>query len=431
MNMGTPQYLLICIVGAMLLAALHAHPPAPTKGRVVCYFESWAFSRVGLGRYTIDNIPGKLCTHVIYSFLGLNNETWSLEILDPMLDLELNGFKNFTSLKEKFPGLKTQVAFGGWAEGGLKYSQMVSRPHRRCRLIKSIVEFMKRYNFDGFDIDWEYPAAADRDGTPSDKDNFYFFVDELRQAFDAEQKGWEITMAMPLRDTIVRKGYHLSELCRLMNAVHVMAYDMRSSWGKADTHSPLYRRPHDVFPDEKYNVRDGMRIFERMGCPAHKLVLGIPFYGRSFTLPQNTTSYALGTPALGGGMPGKYTNEKSFLGYYEICMAQQQEHGWTVRWDQFGMVPYAYKGDQWVGYENPESVQYKMSFIIKKGYGGAMTWAIDMDDFAGVCGVKNVLLNILHKSMRSYIVPTHHRNLTRPRPSSDDPPVPPGMSCVV
>ena len=44
--------------------------------------------------------------------------------------------------------------------------------------------------------------------------------------------------------------------------------------------------------------------------------------------------------------------------------------------------PYAYKADQWVGYDDIAMIRRKSEFVKAYGFGGGMIWALDLDDFA-------------------------------------------------
>ena len=67
-------------------------------------------------------------------------------------------YKKFTDMKSHT--LKIMIALGGWNDSkGNKYSRMVSDAASRKRFIDHAVRFLETHNFDGLDLDWEYPAC--------------------------------------------------------------------------------------------------------------------------------------------------------------------------------------------------------------------------------------------------------------------------------
>jgi chitinase len=73
---------------------------------------------------------------------------------------------------------------------------------------------------------------------------------------------------------------------------------------------------------------------------------------------------------------------------------------WTHAYDDNHHSPYAFDEDQWVGYDNVQSIYRKAQFINRYNLGGSMVFSLDADDFRGFCkGGKYPLLNALNKGL--------------------------------
>lgn len=151
------------------------------------------------------------------------------------------------------------------------------------------------------------------------------------------------------------------------------------------------------------NVKYAINYFIAQGFPSEKLILGIPFYGRTYNL-SNTTSHEIGSPSNGSGPLGPFTNTYGFLGYNELCNLTKSN--FSRIWDPESQVPYMFQGNVWISFDDDKSVILKTKYIESYNLGGVMVWSIDMDDFRGDCDeVENFsLLKTVEKSLRKGIV---------------------------
>uniref|UniRef100_A0A8D2IN42 Oviduct-specific glycoprotein n=1 Tax=Urocitellus parryii TaxID=9999 RepID=A0A8D2IN42_UROPR len=132
-----------------------------------------------------------------------------------------------------------------------------------------------------------------------------------------------------------------------------------------------------------WHLAYAMNYWRNLGAPSEKLMMGFPTYGRTFRLLEPSDN-GLQAVATGPASPGTYTKQAGILAYYEICSFLEKAR---KDWIGYQHVPYAYKGKEWVGYDDIRSFQEKAKFVKAEHFGGAMVWTLDMDDVKGAfCG---------------------------------------------
>jgi len=381
------------LASLLCLAVLSAQQASASDKIVVCYFGSWAVYRNGDGHFDVEQIDAKLCTHAVYSFAGLSPSN-QITALDPWNDLPSGkgAYTRFTGLTKTNPNLKTLLSIGGYNEGSTKYSNMAASADTRKTFIDSVVPYLKQYGFNGLDLDWEYPAQ--RGGRPEDKDNFALLVQELRAEFD--KNGLLLTAAIGAGTPIIDAAYDIPKLSQNLDYIHVMNFDYHGTWEAfTGINAPLNAKTGD---DKSLTVVGTVQHLLDLGAAKEKIVLGIPTYGHSYTLSDNS-KHNVYDPSSGAGLPGPYTQTPGTLGYNEICEEKAQT-GWTEVYDDTYAAWYRYKDNSWMSYDDTESVDAKIKYVLDKGLAGAMVWSLETEDFHGKCNKgANPLLNAINKGL--------------------------------
>ncbi|MPC36078.1 Acidic mammalian chitinase [Portunus trituberculatus] len=429
-----------------------------TQGVMVCYYGSWAVYRPGDGMFDVEDIDPNLCTHLIFGFAGLGSNN-KIKVLDPWNELcddyGLCAFDRFTALKKKNTNLVTILAVGGWNEGSTKYSHMASSAASRKTFVDSAIKLLKDHDFDGLDMDWEYPTQ--RGGNPEDRANFVLLLKDLKEALHAN--GMMLTAAVSAGKGTIDEAYDIPGIAQHLDMANLMTYDMHGDWDPYTHHqSGLYAHPDDTGDNVYFNqphsinannnnnnnvshlysagqvisrqvfaaktlaepcltcnekergvmyyfLQDfAVRYWLDNGFPAEKLTQGVPLYGRCWTL-DSADQHGFYAPAHQPGPGGKYTEEPGMLGYNEICEGILD--GWTVVHDPAMHEPYVYSlkhGNVWCSYDDEPSAKLKAEYAKEKGLAGMMVWSIDTDDFKGKCGRKFALIKTLVETFTGNVI---------------------------
>lgn len=95
-------------------------------------------------------------------------------ILETTLFSRTGHLKAVGDLRNSHPGVKVLLAVGGWNAGSPPFSKMSRSSSTRRTFVDSVVALLDEYNYDGLDLDWEYPTQ--RGGIPADKQNFNLLI---------------------------------------------------------------------------------------------------------------------------------------------------------------------------------------------------------------------------------------------------------------
>lgn len=327
-------------------------------------------------------------THVNYAFANVAEG----QVVEGS-ERDAANLRALNGLRKAHPGFKVLVSVGGWTWSG-GFSAAAATPESRARFVRSAVDFVRRHDLDGFDVDWEYPGLPGNGNPhgPQDKGNFTLLMTELRRALDrdaaARGRSCLLTMAAGAFPRFLEHT-EMDRVARVVDLVNLMTYDFRVGDDPvAGHHAPLYAHPRD----DKGGSADGaVRDFLAAHVPARKLVLGVPFYGRAW-------AGVAGNPEDAGlYRPGLPPPERFETGYDALARERVDRDGFARHWDPVAQVPWLWSPQArvFVSYEDPESLRAKCRYVRQHGLAGVMFWEYFADQPGGA------LLSTLFDELRA------------------------------
>lgn len=355
-------------------------PVVTPSTKVIGYYAAWA----AYSGYTPDKIDVTKLTHINYAFANIGSD---LKITLGYPDVDPSNIAKLNSLKLINPNLKTLIAVGGWSWSG-RFSDAALTETSRTAFADSCVAFVVKYGFDGIDIDWEYPVSGGLSTNirrAEDKVNFTLLMQKLREKLDAQGqldgKKYLLSFAGAAGSWYLN-NIEPAKLAQTVDYVNLMTYDLHGSWDTyTDFNSPLYSNS-DVSPQYKDSVDTSVTVWLKVGFPATKLVMGVPFYGYVFKAVTNSNN----------GLYQTYSGANS-ISYSNIASNYLNAPGYIRYFHSESKVPWLFNGSTFITYEDEISMGWKADYIKTKGLGGAMIWELSQDP-------DKVLLTALYNGLK-------------------------------
>ncbi|KAI0536383.1 chitinase [Xylaria digitata] len=346
-------------------------PDGTSAGKkMIAYYEGWSTSKVCDG-CEICSIPR---THLNYAFAFIHPDTFEIA---NMQDSDSKYMPRLTALKNYNPGLEVWIAIGGWSMNDpdqptkRTFSELAASTANQNAFFKSLISFINKYGFDGVDIDWEYPVAEERSGAPEDF-NYVSFLKNLRGALGS--RGLSITLPASYW---YLQHFDIKNMEPIVDWFNMMSYDLHGTWDGTNPYLGPYINSHTNLTE----IDLALELLWRNDIDSKKVVMGMGFYGRSFTLSDPSCKTA-GCGFSAGGIPGRCSASSGTLMFSEI--QEIVADGATVTKDDKAAVTIVtWDNDQWVSFDDDDTLKAKLDYANGKCLGGVMVWAASTDDNKG------------------------------------------------
>lgn len=390
------------------------------------YFEEWSIYYAG---YSIANLQSNgvadKLTHLTYAFAGVTSS--GCAIADSWADYQTpylpsvsgaayagplyGNFAALQQLKELHPKLKVLISIGGASPAATSgFATAAATAAGRKAFAASCIDLFINGNiapgisaagiFDGIDLDWEFPSAAD-------KQNATALVREFRSQLSALGKTNHTQYLLSMFAPAGAQNYtnlELREVAKELDYYNLQGYDLHGTWESATNHqSALFESRQDPAFGQGLSIEPIVEAYLAAGVPGRKIVLGIPLYGRGWTgvpdinqgLYQSSTGaapvlLANGTgwcPATDGSVAGcDPLLTPGVLAY--STLSTLTSNGYASHFDRRRIATWLYDptSNTFWTVDDPMTVQLKTLYVnerVEGGLGGAFVWALKDDDATG------------------------------------------------
>lgn len=372
------------LLSGILLICLFQISIAQKPKEIVGYYANWQIYQRG-GAFNPESVDYSRYTIIGYAFFKTDTNG-HISGTDAWADsLSLRGridwgkpqpayFPN-TSLIDyaHLWGIKILPVIGGWTLSE-EFPVVAAKPAARAQFAHECLGLIKEFQFDGIDIDWEYPNYAEHKGTPADKHNFTLLMQAIRDSIDAYGKIMNyqyIMMAAFGAAESHMQNIEFDQLVDVLDYFDLMTYDFNGPWDKMANHnSPLYS-------PEKGNTSSLDLSFKTLvnkyGVPAEKINLGTGFYGRS--LRCVTELYQEGHCGTDTIAFAQYEGNPI---YWNII---DKTSNYQKYWDEHSGASYMInkKDSSFLSYENEKAVRLKAEYVMQNNAAGLIIWEMSGD----------------------------------------------------